>query len=85
MGPFIEAFDISYSKAVTPSDVTDNIAGCRYLHNNGTAGAMVIAQDQGYPDFTLYLTQGQTVPAGRLWKRVNATGLGAGVALVAHY
>lgn len=79
----ILAPDWSYAAAVTPSDAADNCTNALYLHNSGTAGAVPLIFANG-ATATLHLAQGATLRGG-LWRRVKATGLGAGVSIVAFY
>lgn len=75
--------DWSFAKAIVPSDTADNARSALYLHNRGTAGSAVVVFQNGSEE-ALYFPQGATLRGG-LWKRVKATGLGAGVSLVGLY
>lgn len=74
--------DFSYSKAVTPSDTTDNIHGAMYIMNIGTAGVFTIRQSGSYGNVVHALAQYQSIRCGKNWKGVMSTSLGAGVSLL---
>jgi len=75
--------DWSHARVIVPSDTTDNARAALYLHNRGVAGPAVLVFQNGLEE-TLYFRQGETLRGGQ-WKRVKATGLGAGVVLVGFY
>lgn len=72
--------DWTTAKLVVPSDAVDNVVNAAYLHNRGTGGLVPIVFANG-ADVALYLPQGATLRGGK-WRRVKASGLGAGVEVV---
>lgn len=81
MSIVIQNQPFQFIKAITLSDVTDNLYGVRYLQNVGTAGKVVIRQQGTYGDVDIYLLTGQTIDTGQQWAGAKATGTGAGVDL----